>query len=194
MHVSSRVPRRLGRIDGAAMAHLFEPAASGRSKCRACGQALRRGELRFGERLPNLFGEGDMTLWFHPRCAAYKRPQPFLQALDATALAIPERAALEQIARAGAAHRRLPRIDGADRAPTGQARCRHCREPIERASWRIRVVFYEEGRFSPGGFVHLACREPYFETSDVVERLLDLSPALDAEERAELARACAIAS
>ena len=101
---------------------------------------------------------------------------------------IPERAALERIAGAGAVHRRLPRIDGADRAPTGQARCRHCREPIERASWRIRVVFYEEGRFFPGGFVHLACREPYFETSEVLERLLDLSPGLSAEERADLAR------
>jgi hypothetical protein len=176
------------------MAHVFEPAASGRSKCRACGRALRRGELRFGERLPNLFGEGDMTLWFHPRCAAYKRPQPFLQALDDTALVIPERAALERIAGDGAAHRRLPRIDGADRSPTGQARCRHCREPIERASWRIRVVFYEEGRFFPGGFVHLGCREPYFENSEVLERLLDLSPGLSAEERADLAGACAIAS
>ena len=175
------------------MAHLLEPASSGRSKCRACGAALPRGELRFGERLPNLFGEGDMTLWFHPRCAAYKRPQPFLQALDATALVLPERAALERIAGAGALHRRLPRIDGADRAPTGQARCRHCREPIERAGWRIRLVFYEEGRFFPGGFVHLACREPYFETGEVLERLLDLSPALSTEERADLVRACAIA-
>ena len=104
-------PRRRGSFEWAGMAHVFEPAASGRSKCRACGQALRRGELRFGERLPNLFGEGDMTLWFHPRCAAYKRPQPFLQALDATALAIPERAALEP------SRDRAPRI-GACRAST----------------------------------------------------------------------------
>ena len=101
---------------------------------------------------------------------------------------------LARIAAAGAAYRRLPRIDGAERAPSGQARCRHCREPIERAAWRIRVVFYEEGRFFPGGFVHLACREAYFETGDVLERLLDLSPALDASERADLARACAAAS
>jgi hypothetical protein len=176
------------------MTHLLEPAASGRSRCRACGAALRRGELRFGERLPNLFGDGDMTLWFHPRCAAYKRPQPFLQALDTTSLVLAERTMLERIAGAGAAHRRLPRIDGTERAPTSQARCRHCREPIERAGWRIRVVLYEEGRFFPGGFVHLACREPYFGTSEVLERLLDLSPGLSAEERAELARACGIAS
>jgi hypothetical protein len=150
--------------------------------------------LRFGERLANLFGEGEMTLWFHLRCAAYKRPQPFLDALDVTALPIAERTALERIAREGAAHRRLPRIDAADRAPSGQARCRHCRDPIERASWRIRVVFYEEGRFFPGGFVHLACRQPYFEIRDVLERLLDLSPGLSTEERADLAGACAAAS
>jgi hypothetical protein len=171
------------------MAHVFEPAASGRSKCRACGLALRRGELRFGERLPNLFGEGDMTLWFHPRCAAYKRPQPFLEAL-AAAPEMPDRAALARIAGGGAAHRRVPRIDGAERAPSSQARCRHCREPIERQAWRIRVVLYEEGRFFPGGFVHLTCRAGYFETHDVLDRLLDLSPALTAEERADLERAC----
>jgi hypothetical protein len=175
------------------MAHIFEPAASGRSKCRACGLTLRRGELRFGERLPNLFGEGDMTLWFHPRCAAHKRPQPLLEGLEAApaaALEIPERPALERIARGGVAHRRLARIDGAERAPSGQARCRHCREPIERNTWRIRVVFYEEGRFFPGGFVHLACRAGYFGTSEVLDRLLELSPALAQEERGELERAC----
>jgi len=171
------------------MGHLFEPAASGRSKCRACGATLRRGELRFGERLPNLFGEGEMSLWFHPRCAAYKRPQSFLEALADAALEIPERAALERVAREGAAHRRLPRIDGAEHAPSGQARCRQCREPIERDGWRIRVVFYEEGRFFPGGFVHLKCRRPYFEVDDVLERLLALSPALAAHERADLAQA-----
>jgi hypothetical protein len=170
------------------MAHLLEPAASGRAKCRACGAVLRRGELRFGERLPNLFGEGEMSLWFHPRCAAYKRPQPFLEALAETPLEIAERATLERVAREGAAHRRLPRIDGAERAPSGQARCRHCREPIERGGWRIRIVFYEEGRFFPGGFVHLACRLAYFDTEDVLERLLALSPALSADDGADLAR------
>jgi len=31
----------------------FESATSGRSKCRGCGEVIQRGELRFGERLPN---------------------------------------------------------------------------------------------------------------------------------------------
>ena len=35
-------------------------------KCRGCGRPIARGELRFGERLPNAFAEGEMTVWFHP--------------------------------------------------------------------------------------------------------------------------------
>jgi hypothetical protein len=167
--------------------HLFASAVSDRSKCRGCGRIIRRGELRFGERLPNLFGEGEMTLWFHPRCAAYKRPQPLLQGLAQAQESIEDREGLERDALEGIAHGRLPRIDGAERAPTGQARCRSCRQPIERQSWRIRLSFYEEGRFSAGGFVHLGCRNAYFEIDQMLARLLQFSPGLNDEEREELA-------
>ena len=168
------------------MPHVFEPAASGRSKCRGCGQALPKGELRFGEKLANPFAEGEMTHWFHPACAAYKRPEALLEGLQAAILEIPDRAELERRANASLAQRRLPRIDGAERSPSGQARCRQCKEPIEKGAWRIRLVFHEEGTFSPGGFVHLACRKDYFEASDIAEQLLHFSPALSAEDRAEL--------
>ncbi|MBI2320260.1 MAG: hypothetical protein HYU75_25475 [Betaproteobacteria bacterium] len=131
-----------------------------------------------------------MTLWFHPACAAYKRPDPLLQALGETLDTIPDRERLERAARSTLAHRRLPRIDGAERSPSGQAKCRSCREPIGRGSWRIRLVFYEEGLFSPGGFVHLGCRKAYFETDDVLDQLLHFSPALSEGEREELKRAC----
>jgi len=171
--------------------HLFEPAASGRSKCRGCGRPIRRGELRFGERLPNPYAEGETTLWFHPLCAAYKRPEPVLQALAETQDNVPDRDLLERAARGSLAHRRLPRIDGADRAPGGQARCRSCREPIARGSWRIRLVFYDEGRFSPGGYVHLDCREAYFETRELHDPVLRFSPELSDPERAALERALA---
>ena len=177
------------------MGHVFEPAPSGRSHCRGCGGAIPLGELRFGERLPNPFGEGEITLWFHPLCAAYKRPEPLLQALGETSPAgtapgLPDREALERAARGSLSFRRIPRIDGAEKAPSAKARCRSCRQPIERGSWRIRLVFYEEGRFSPGGFVHLGCRKAYFETEDISERLLRFSPALTDAEREELRRAC----
>jgi hypothetical protein len=171
------------------MPHVFEPAASGRAKCRGCGQPLPRGEIRFGERLPNPFGEGEMTLWFHPLCAAYKRPEPIMEALAAIA-EVPQREALERAAQASLAQQRLVRIDGAERAK-GQATCRSCREPISKGAWRIRLVFYEEGQFSPGGFIHLDCRKAYFETDLVVEHVLHFSSTLADADREELRGAIA---
>jgi len=174
------------------MPHLLEPATSGRSKCRGCARAIERGELRFGERLPNPFAEGEMTAWFHPACAAYKRPEPLLEALRETQADVPDRERLERAAHASLAHRRLPRIDGAERSPGAQAKCRHCREPIARGSWRVRLAFWEEGRFAPGGFVHLDCRQPYFETGDILDRVLHFSRDLGQSEREELRSACGL--
>jgi hypothetical protein len=171
------------------MTHVFEEASTGRSKCRGCGQPIAKGELRFGERLPNPFGEGEVTHWFHPSCAAYKRPEALLQGLEDAATGVPGRQALESAARASLALPRLPRIDGAERAPTGQARCRQCHEPIEKGGWRIRLVFHEEGNFAGGGFIHLACRAAYFETADILDHVLHFSRALSAEDREELRRA-----
>jgi len=165
--------------------HVFELASSGRSKCRGCRQPIGKGELRFGEALPNPFGEGEVTHWFHPPCAAYKRPDVILEALAAAGADV-DREALERTARATLVHHRVVRIDGAERAPSGQAKCRHCHEPIEKGAWRIRLVFHEEGTFSPGGFIHLACRQPYFETADIVEQVLHFSPGLADDERAAL--------
>ena len=167
------------------MVHVFEPAASGRSKCRGCGRALARGEIRFGERLPNPYADGEMTLWFHPLCAAYKRPEVMLQALAESGDATPNRDALEHAAQASMAKPRFPRIDGAERAK-GQAACRQCRQPILRGDWRIRLVGYDEGQFSPLGFIHLRCANNYFETADIAEQLLHFSPALSEEEHEEL--------
>jgi hypothetical protein len=175
------------------MAHIFEAAPSGRAKCRGCGQPIAKGEVRFGERLPNPFGEGEMTLWFHPLCAAYKRPEPMLEALPETSEggsnAVVDRDTLERTARASSVQRRLPRIDGAEKAKSSQAKCRSCREPIEKGTWRIRLVFFEDGRFSPGGFIHLGCRQAHFETEDVLAPVLHFSSALNDEERAELVQA-----
>jgi hypothetical protein len=170
------------------MPHVFEPASSGRAKCRGCGRLIAKGELRFGERMPNPFGEGEMTLWFHPLCAAYKRPEAMLQTLAEAPQAAPDAATLERAARASSAHRRLPRIDGAERAPSSQAKCRSCKQRIERGTWRIRLVFFEEGRFTPGGFVHLECRKEHFEDHDVRDPVLHFSPDLSDEERGELSR------
>jgi hypothetical protein len=171
------------------MPHALEIAPTGRAKCRGCNRVIAKGELRFGERLPNSFGEGEMTLWFHPMCAAFKRPESLLEALPQAPEPPSDRDALERTARGSMGHRRLPRVDGAERAASGKAKCRSCQKPIERGTWRIRLVFFEEGRFTPGGFLHVGCREDYFEGQDALERMLHFSPDLGDEEREDLIRA-----
>ncbi len=168
--------------------HLFEPASTGRAKCRGCNQPIQRGELRFGLRLPNTFGEGEMTLWFHPLCAAYKIPEQLTEALQ-TNDTVPDRERLEKAAQRSLAHERVRRIDGAEQAPSGQAACRHCHEPIEKGSWRLRIVFYREGMFSPGGYIHLRCAKAYFEADGLLDPVLHFSPALGEPERQALASA-----
>ena len=167
------------------MPHVIEPASSGRAKCRGCDQKIAKGELRFGERQPNAFGEGEMTLWFHLDCAAYKRPEPFLQVLE-DEKAVEGRERLAAVAEFGIAHRRVPRINGAERAPSGRARCRSCKQLIERGAWRIALVYFEEFRFEPSGFVHATCAREYFETTDLIERIKYFSPNLSASDLDDL--------
>ena len=168
------------------MPHVIEPASSGRAKCPGCDHPIAKGELRFGQRQPNAFGEGEMTLWFHLPCGAYARPEPFLEvaagAGDAATALIAE-------ARFGIEHRRVPRIHGAERAPTSRARCRSCKELIAKDEWRIALVFFDEYRFEPGGFVHAGCAQTYFETIDVVPRIRHFSPQLGAADIAALEQA-----
>ena len=166
------------------MPHVIEHAASGRAKCRGCDQKIAKDELRFGERQPNAFGDGEMTLWFHLTCGAYKRPEAFLEALDAAAEDavlddIPDADSLRADAEMGVAHRRLARVNGADRAPTGRARCRHCRELIEKDTWRIALVFFEEYRFQPSGFIHAGCAGEYLGTTDILRRVRHFKPDLE---------------
>jgi len=169
------------------MPHSIEPASSGRSKCRGCGRAIAKGELRLGERLENPFAdEGEITLWFHLVCGAYKRPEALLEALAGSAEAVERADWLAAEARVGLEHHRLPRADGLERSPTGRAACRSCREKIPKDSWRIRLVFFEDGRFAPSGFIHFDCAEEYLGTTELTERLRCFSPDLGPEDLAEL--------
>ncbi len=169
------------------MAHTIEPAASGRAKCRGCGRAIAKGELRFGQRFPNPFSdEGEMTLWLHLMCGAYKRPEALLEALEESAEAIEDKDRLVLEARKGLEHECLPRAGKAERSPTGRARCRSCGEVIAKDGWRVQLVFFEEDRFVPSGFIHAACAHEYFGTRDLLERLRHFDPDLKTEELAEL--------
>jgi hypothetical protein len=170
------------------MPHLIEKASSGRATCRACGRKIAAGEIRFGERRPNPYGDDgtETTQWFHLACGALFRPEPFLEALPASGEPIDRRDWLEAEARRGLVHRRLSRGHAAERAASGRASCRHCRTPIAKDTWRIALVYYEDGRFAPSGFVHAACAPAYFETAELLDRIRQLSPSLTEADVAEI--------
>ncbi|MDJ0956295.1 MAG: hypothetical protein QNI91_05550 [Arenicellales bacterium] len=164
------------------MGHVIEPASSGRAKCRGCGEKIDKGVLRFGERAPNPFGEGEATYWFHLTCAACRRPDEFLTVEQ------PEMdPKVRLMAEAGRDHYRLARIRRAERAPSGRAKCRHCREAIPAGSWRIALEIWEEARFSPMGFIHMSCSKDYFGTADILPRIKHFTPGLSPADLGEIA-------
>jgi hypothetical protein len=161
---------------------VIEPASSGRAKCRGCGEKIGKGALRFGEKLENPFADGEMTHWFHMDCAAFKRPEALLQTLGKRSQPLENQEWLETEAKKGIEHRRLPRVNGAERATSGRAKCRSCRETIAKDSWRILLVYWEEGRFEPSGFVHARCAGQYFETTEILPRVRRFAPRLSEDE------------
>jgi hypothetical protein len=124
--------------------------------------------------------------WFHLGCAAAMRPEKFLPALEGTAEAVPERDALRRQAEGGITYPRLPRLLRAERAPSGRAHCRLCRELIEKGEWRLALHLFEDGRFAPIGSLHLSCAEAYLGTADLVERLALATPPLSTAELEEV--------
>jgi len=164
------------------MSHVIEPAASGRAKCRGCKNTIAKGELRFGERLPNPFADGEMTIWFHLQCAAWRRPESLGEILDDFRDQLDDADVLAAAVDAGIRHRRLERIAGIERAPSGRARCRACREAIAKDEWRISLEFFEEGMFNPSGFIHTKCASDYFETTDIMDRIIHFAGNLEAKD------------
>lgn len=182
--VRARARSTIGGVTG-----VIEPASSGRAKCKGCSKAIPKGELRFGEKLPNPYGEGEATAWFHLVCGACDRPEAFAGASRDDDRGLPDADFLAEAVKLGLQHRRLPRLAEVQRSPTGRARCRHCRETIRKDAWRFALQMWEEGRFSPIGFIHVECGPGYFElepVDHVLERTRRLTPDLSTEDLEEL--------
>jgi len=167
---------------------VLTPAPSARSKCRGCGATIAKGEIRFGEALPNAFAEGEMTHWYHLACAACMRPEKLLGVLTTSDPDLPDRDWLKKTAEVGLAHRRLPRLTRAERSPSSRAACRSCRQPIEKGTWRLALSMFEDGRLTPIGSIHIACSEAYFDTKHILDRIERLCPLLGKEDLAEIGR------
>lgn len=147
--------------------------------------------MRLGEQVPNPFSDdgGITTLWYHPICGSYRRPETFLEALAATPVEIDGRDALVHEAQLGITHRRAPRVHTASLAPTARATCRACKALIDKDTWRIALVFYEDGRFNPSGYIHAACAAAYLETTAIIPRVRHFSPDLTEADLPSLASA-----
>lgn len=173
----------------------IEPASSGRATCRGCGEKIAAGTLRLGDQVPNTYADdgGVTTQWYHLWCGAFRRPESTLEALTAPtpdlAAAGVDRDALAHQAQLGVAHHRLPRVSTVGPAPTGRATCRACKALIDKDSWRIALVYYEDGRFAPSGFIHATCARTYLETTDILPRVRHFSPALSEADLAAFTQA-----
>jgi len=165
---------------------VLERAPTGRAKCRGCGKAIEKGELRFGEALPNPYREGDAVYWLHPGCAALMRPEKWMALARSQAVDVPDRDELERAAEQGIAHPQLTKLARALRSPSGRARCRQCRNVIDKDAWRLDLQEFEEGRFGAGGSVHVACATSYFGTADILSRIVRLTPELGDGDRTEI--------
>jgi hypothetical protein len=168
------------------MPDLVAPSPSARAKCRGCGRPIDKGELRFGEADQNPFGEGETHRWFHLRCAALKRPERFGAMLETTP-DVPDRDALAGYVKSSLEHPRLVRILRGERAPSGRAHCRHCRELVEKGALRVALEIWEDGRFNPMGSIHATCAPSYFGTRDLAGRIELASPDLPSADLTEMA-------
>jgi hypothetical protein len=100
---------------------------------------------------------------------------------------VPEKEALTRYVKSSLDHPRLVRILRAERAPSGRAHCRHCREIVEKAALRVALEIWEDGRFNPMGSIHATCAPSYFGTRDLIARVELASPDLPKEDLAEMA-------
>lgn len=180
------------------MAHIIEAAKSGRATCRACKEKIEKGALRFGEEVPNQFGDEPSYQWHHLPCAAKKKPVQLQQALAAFDGDVPDREELERAIEANKGKAKATTLPYAEKAPTGRSKCMACDEPIAKGTLRIAVEReVDTGSFVTrgAGYLHPACaagsehaEEPEF-AARVRQNSVSLSAAELDEVEAALGRA-----
>jgi hypothetical protein len=163
-------------------------APSARAKCRACRRGIEKGGARFAEVAPNPVAEGETRYYYHPLCAADKRPERMLAFLEAHA-EVEDRERLRAAAELGVAHPRLSRLGAVGRSPSGRAACRHCRQNIDKGALRVALQPMEDGRLGAWGFVHADCARGYAGVAPSLERLQRYSEGLTDADWAEVATA-----
>jgi hypothetical protein len=168
------------------MADLIEPASTGRASCRYCKEKIEKGELRFGERVPSAFGEGEQTLWYHLRCASERLPEKLGSALEEFTGDVPDREQLERAIENGRENPKLACVQRVERAPTGRAHCQHCHEAIAKADLRLAIDRDIEGMMPAVSYLHVGCASAFLGEAGLKSKLQRLAASLSGEERQAL--------
>lgn len=165
---------------------LIESAPTGRSRCRACQRAIAKGSPRFAESAPNPMTEGETRHYYHPSCAADRRPERVLGLLAASTEPIARAQELRAAAELAVAHPRLVRLGRVERASSGRSTCRHCRRTIDKGALRVALQPIEDGRLASWGYLHASCVRGYVGVRPNVERLRRTTEGLDETTWAEV--------
>jgi hypothetical protein len=121
------------------MPHVIEAAASGRAACRTCKATIAKGDLRLGEEVANAFSDSGSYQWHHLPCAAKKKPLILAEALKATTMEVPNRAALEADIAANRMNQKPTTMPYAERAKTARSTCIGCNVVIDKDALRVAV-------------------------------------------------------
>lgn len=177
------------------MAHIVETAKSGRARCRTCGEGIVKGEVRFGEEVPNAFSESGGTTfhWHHLRCAAKKKAWQLAEALKSFAGEVPDREEIERLIAENAPKQKPATFPYAEHAPTGRSHCGDCHRTIEKGALRVAVQREPDG---PGlmimpptpRYLHAGCARAALdgEPEELAARIQQNSRGLGAADVEEL--------
>jgi hypothetical protein len=157
----------------------IEEAKSGRSRCRACGVAIEKGELRFGQIIVECH---DFMEWFHLACAQARSPERLAPVLAASKYA--KTASLDSPA---------SRLVAVERAK-GRAGCHACERSIAPATLRVAVRLDPDPanpQYPRKGFIHLACASAFTGGADVDAHLAKRAAKLPKAERETIANVLA---
>jgi hypothetical protein len=171
------------------MSDTIEAAPTGRASCRRCREKIEKGELRFGERIPSAYGEGEQTLWYHLRCAAERLPAKLEVALAAHDGDVPGREELFTVIEGGKQNEKLAAVQKVDHAPTARAHCQHCHEAIPKGELRVGVDRDQEGMMPTISYLHVRCAPAYLGEAGLKDKLLRAGHDLSAEDQAALRKA-----
>jgi hypothetical protein len=129
------------------MAHIVDTAKSGRARCRTCGEGILKGDLRFGEEVPNAFSDtgGTAFQWHHLPCAAKKKPSQLRQALETFAGTVPNRQLIDHLIAENEPKQKPTSFPYAERAASARSHCGECHTLIAKGALRVALQRENEG-------------------------------------------------